>query len=256
MAVFKHYARYYDLFYQAKSYDHEVEFVSTLLNEYSSQPKSVLELGCGTGRHALQLARLGYDVHGVDLSPDMVKQAENRASELPGDLRDKLTFSAGDARTVRTTTYYDAVISLFHVVSYQNSNADVLAMFQTAFEHLNSGGLFLFDCWYGPAVLTDRPHVRIKRQGDDKIDVIRLAEPVMHPNDNLVDVNYTVLITDRTENTVEEVKETHSMRYFFRPELEIMLNQAGFELIVDKEWLTGHQLDYTTWFGTFVARKR
>jgi SAM-dependent methyltransferase len=255
LEVFRYYARYYDLFYQAKSYEQEIGFVSGLLNEFSSQPNTLLELGCGTGRHAEQLAKLGYRVHGVDLSPDMVRQAEERASQLPSDMLDRLSFASGDARCVRTDAKYDAVISLFHVVSYQNSNADVMAMFHTAAEHLVSGGLFVFDCWYGPAVLTDRPHVRTKRLGDEKIDVFRIAEPVMHPNENLVDVNYTVLITDKVEHVVEEVRETHRMRYFFLPELEMMLNQTGFSLLTCREWLTGQNLDFSTWCGTFVARK-
>lgn len=254
MAVFKHYARYYDLFYQAKSYNQEVEFVNAILKEFIAERNSLLELGCGTGRHAELFANLGYNVHGVDLSSDMVKQADERASQTP-ELADKLSFVAGDARTVRTGATYDAVISLFHVLSYQNSNADVIAMFQTAADHLSAGGLFVFDCWYGPAVLTDRPHVRIKRLGDKNIDVLRIAEPVLHPNENIVDVNYTVLITDRLERITEEIKESHHMRYFFRPELELMLNQTGFDLVADREWLTGQQLDFTTWFGTFVARK-
>lgn len=258
MTVFKHYARYYDLLYKNKSYDQEVNFVSSLLKEFSNGSTKVLELGCGTGRHAENLVKLGYHVHGVDLSTEMVRQAECRASELPQELRNKLSFASGDARTVRTGLTYDAVISLFHVVSYQTDNADVMAMFSTAAEHLrggSDGGLFIFDCWYGPAVLTDRPHVRLKQLGDEKIDVLRIAEPVIYSNDNLVDVNYTVLITDRAEKTVEEIHETHTMRYFFRPELELMLEQAGFKLLADREWLSGRPLDFNTWFGTFVAQK-
>lgn len=259
MSVFRNYARYYDLFYQSKTYDMEADFVSNILKKFYGDPRSIIELGCGTGRHAEQLARHGYQVHGVDLSPEMVGQAQGRAANLPSDLRSQLSFSLGDARDLRMGTTYDAVLSLFHVVSYQNSNNDVIAMFSTASEHLRGGadgGVFVFDCWYGPAVLSDRPHVRTKRMSDDKVDVFRIAEPVMHPNENLVEVNYTVLITDCVDKTVAEIHEKHTMRYFFRPELELMLNQAGFELLATQEWLSDRPLDFTTWFGTFVARKK
>lgn len=259
MDVFQHYAGYYDLFYQSKSYDIEGDYVSRLLKKFHGNPRSILELGCGTGRHAEQLAGHGYRVHGVDLSPEMIRQAQARVAVLPRDLQDRLSFSLGDARDIRTGATYDAVISLFHVVSYQNRNHDVAAMFATASGHLRGGaegGIFLFDCWYGPAVLSDHPHVRTKRMSDDKIDVVRIAEPVMHPNDNLVDVNYTVLITDRAQKTMEEINEKHTMRYFFRPELELMLNQAGFELLTAQEWLSDRPLDFSTWSGTFVAQKK
>lgn len=85
---------------------------------------------------------------------------------------------------------FDAVI---HFISYQTTNDDVSAAFQTARKHLNPGGIFTFDVCYGPAVLMDRPAVRIKRMMDDEIEVTRLAEPVLHPNENLVDVNYHVV---------------------------------------------------------------
>lgn len=258
MSVFRNYARYYDLFYQGKSYDMEADFVNGILRKYYGDPRSILELGCGTGRHAEQLAMRGYQVHGVDRSPEMVGQAQERAANLPSDLRSRLSFSLGDVRNHRTGTTYDTVLSLFHVVSYQNSNNDVISMFSTASEHLRGGadgGVFVFDCWYGPAVLSDRPHVRTKRMSDDKVDVFRIAEPVMHPNHNLVEVNYTVLIKDRAEKTVEEIHEKHTMRYFFLPELELMLHQAGFELLATQEWLSDRPLDFTTWLGTFVAKK-
>ena len=75
-------------------------------------------------------------------------------------------------------------------------------------------------------------------------------------NDNIVDLNYTVLITDRAGKTTEEIHETHSMRYFFRPELELMLDQAGFELVSAQEWLSDRPLDFNTWNGVFVGRKK
>jgi len=131
------------------------------------------------------------------------------------------------------------VISLFHVISYQTTNEDVLAAFKTAREHLNPGGVFIFDVWYGPAVLTDRPAIRIKRMADDEIEVTRLAEPVMHPNKNRVDVNYHVFVRDLESGMVRELRETHMMRYFFHPEIELFAEQNGFQNMHVEEWLTG-----------------
>ena len=55
-------------------------------------------------------------------------------------------------------------------------NDDVLAAFLTARHHLNPGGIFLFDVWYGPAVLTDRPSVRIKWMAHEEIEI--LGKPI------------------------------------------------------------------------------
>ena len=58
-----------------------------------------------------------------------------------------------------------------------STNADLLAAFATAREHLNPGGVFIFDCWYGPAVLAERPSVRIKRMEDGATSITENTIP-------------------------------------------------------------------------------
>lgn len=254
--VFDAYAAYYDLLYRDKDYAAEAVFVGDLLQQHGGIASgSLLELGCGTGKHAEYLARLGYRIHGVDMSTTMIESA---CSRIPTEFKKQLSFEVGDVRSVRVGCKFDAVISLFHVASYQTSNRDISAMFATAAEHLNSGGLFIFDFWYGPAVLTDRPVVRVKRMTSDLFDVLRVAEPVMQPNDNIVEVNYTVLVFNHSDQRVERINEIHRMRYFFVPEMRFLLITAGFEDCAETEveWMTGTPLGINTWSATIVAVKK
>jgi SAM-dependent methyltransferase len=218
--VFDSYARYYDLLYQDKDYVAESEYVASHIRGHMSQAVSILELGCGTGAHAVHLARMGYIVHGVDMSDEMLARAEARKATLPADVAARLSFSLGDVRTVRTGEQFDVVLSLFHVMSYQTTNIDLAAMFETAAMHLIPGGLFIFDYWYGPAVLSQRPEVRVRRLGDSEISVTRIAEPKMFSDKNMVEVNYEVLIEDRIKKEHAVTKESHEMRYLFQPEIE------------------------------------
>ena len=149
---------------------------------------------------------------------------------------------------------FDVAISLFHVMSYQTTNEDFLSALETAKAHLAPGGIFVFDFWYGPAVLTDRPAVRVKKLEDDQIQVIRLSEPVMHANKNLVDVNYTVWIKDKSSLQTEEIRETHNMRYWFLPEIEHLIKEAGFEILNKGEWMTSKRPGFDTWGVYIVAR--
>ncbi|MEA3420938.1 MAG: SAM-dependent methyltransferase, partial [Acidobacteriota bacterium] len=114
-------------------------------------------------------------------------------------------------------------------------------------------GIFIFDCWYGPAVLSDPPVMRVKRLEDEKIEITRIAEPEMYPNENRVDVHYQVFIKDKSTERVEILKETHRMRYLFKPEIEQMLELSGLSLINGQEWLSGNELDFSTWNGCFIA---
>jgi SAM-dependent methyltransferase len=246
--VFDTYARYYDLLYRDKDYAAESEYVATHIRKHSPQAKRILELGCGTGAHAEHLARMGYTVHGVDMSEAMLARAEARKSVLPTEVAARLSFSLGDVRNVRTGEKFDAVISLFHVISYQTTNADLCAVFDTAAAHLQSAGLFLFDFWYGPAVLVKCPEVRVKCLEDEEVKVTRIAEPELLVNDNVAEVNYTVFIEDKSTNATQQLFEKHRLRYLFLPELE-WYHGTLWKEILSREWLSDRPLSADSWSG-------
>lgn len=250
MEAFQDYAYYYNAFYQDKDYAAESRQVDTLLKRYGRDIRKIINYGCGTGRHDIELSKLGYDCTGIDLSPLMIEIARKNCKNIGanGD------FSVADIRTYEPKEAYDAVISLFHVMSYQNGNDDVLAAFQSARKALIVGGLFLFDLWYGPGVLSDPPVVRVKEAEDDSYKLVRIARPVMHDKTNVVDVCYEVLVIEKETGCTKTINETHHMRYFFRPELEYYLKQAGFELIDNLDCATLGGTGYGSWTSYFVAK--
>lgn len=255
MEIFGNYARYYNLLYRDKNYVGEAQFIHQLLKKYAPNAQSILELGCGTGTLALLLIKEGYQVRGVDLSTAMLQQACEQLSQLPLDLKGKLAFSQGDIRAIRLEQQFDAIISVFHVLSYQTTNEDLAAVFATIKAHLKPGGVFIFDCWYGPTVLSERPTVKVKRLEDEEIRITRIAEPMMYPNHNWVDVNYQVFIEDKNTGVVEEVQENHRMRYLFKPEIDQLLIKSNLGLICSGEWITNRELGFDTWGAYFVSRR-
>lgn len=168
----------------------------------------------------------------------------------------RLSFDQGDARSFRVARKFDVVTSLFHVLSYQTTEADLQAMMQTSASHLDAGGLFVFDFWYGPAVLWQRPAVRAKRLSNSEVEVTRLTEPVIQDPINVVDVNCSVFVKELASNQTHEIKETHRMRYFFLPEIDRLLNANGFDRMQSEEWLTRKAPSLDSWGVCVVARKR
>ncbi|MBE7438822.1 MAG: class I SAM-dependent methyltransferase [Spirochaetales bacterium] len=256
MEVFGAYSRYYDLLYRDKDYPEEAAYVIGLIKCYGMGVQSILELGSGTGRHAEQLAHQGYTIHGIERSSEMLTESLRRQERLPPSVASHLTFEAGDIRDYRADAQYDAVISLFHVVSYLTLNADIQKVFRNTRDHLKPGGLFLFDVWYGPAVIQIGAETRAKHLQDDAIKVLRLAEPVVYLDQNCIDVNYTVLICDRLTGHCTEMRETHKMRYLFTPEIELFLDQADMQLLHHEEWLVGSAPGASTWGVCYVARRK
>lgn len=254
MAVFGAYSRYYDLLYRDKDYTGESDYLHRLIESHRPGSVSILDLGCGTGRHDFCLTRLGHDLTGVDQSHEMLAVAAQQKAEFSGP-RAAPNFVQGDVRSVRLDQTFDVVVSLFHVMSYQTQDQDLQRALVTIREHLKPGGLFIFDCWYGPAVLSDPPTVRVKRLEDEMIQVTRLAEPVMHANQNLVDVNYQVFIRDKRTKMVEELRETHTIRYLFAPEVRHFCELAGLRLQEFQPFMAQGTPGLDTWNVVFLGTR-
>jgi SAM-dependent methyltransferase len=255
MSTFETYSRYYDLLYRDKDYAAEADYVTRQIRAGAPAAASVLELGCGTGKHAELLARRGFSVHGIDRSDTMLASARARRERVPPDIAARLAFMPGDVCLYRTDDTFDVVISLFHVMSYQASNEGLDAMFATAASHLRPGGIFVFDFWYGPAVLTLRPAVNVKRLEDESIRVTRVAEPTLRANENIVDVAYQVWVEEKAGGRVDQLRETHTMRYLFLPELARLLQAHGFASWTAEEWMTGRPPGPDTWGVCVTARR-
>jgi SAM-dependent methyltransferase len=245
--VFQEYAAYYDLLYQDKDFSREADFVHCLIQREVPGALSLLDLGCGTGAHAAIFAELGYYVRGVDQSSKMLSQANRRWQALPPELRARLFFEQKDLRTLRLNKTFDAIVLLFHVISYQTSNADLQAAFATVAAHLNPNGIVLFDFWYGPAVLAHPPVLQMKTCENENCQISRTANPLMHPNDNVVDVHYEIVATDKTTSRRQGFTEIHRMRYLFKPELDLFLEKTGLVSNGFGEWFTGRVPGLDTW---------
>lgn len=250
------YSDYYDLLYQDKDYRGEAAFVRRLLLDANQTAKSLLEFGCGTGVHAELLAGFGFHVTGVERSETMLKQARERATRIAAsDCHGSFCASPGDAQAFRSESSFDAVLSLFHVVSYQTEQSALEAFFENAARHLKVGGVFLFDVWYGPAVLTERPVVRVKRMANERLQVVRVAEPDLIINPNLVQVKYQIFARASGTENYEAFEETHCMRYFFAPEILLLAEKFGMSILSEQEWLTQAALSDRTWGACFLLRK-
>lgn len=245
MANFNLYSKYYDLLYCNKDYSAEAKYISTNIKLYHPNANTILEFGCGTGGHGIILKTMNYDIYGLEQSEQMVEKA----------LAQGFSCKQADIVNFKLDRKFDVVISLFHVISYINENESLEKVFRNASNCLNSGGLFIFDVWYSPAVYYQKPETRIKRVENSEISVIRLAEPENQTTKNIVDVNYTILVKDKKNNEWIEIQETHSMRHFSIPEIKFIAKYTGFEVLKAEEFLSGNQPSENTWGVNFILKK-
>jgi SAM-dependent methyltransferase len=249
MSVFdRYYAQFYDMLYKDKDYESESNYIISLIKKYNPEAKSILDLGCGTGRHAELFSNKGFIVLGVDQSKYMLNEAMNRKNN-------NLDFIEGDVRFLKLDKKFDVVTALFHVLSYQITNKDVESLIRTAYNHLNKNGLFIFDFWYGPAVIIQKPEVRIKELENDNVKFIRVAKPMIDFSRNVVEVCYKIFVVDKKNKTFLEHEEIHPMRFFFDPELELFIENIGFKLESKFSWLKFEKPSENDWSVVWVVRK-
>lgn len=224
MRPFERYAEHYDLIYQDKDYRKECDFIEEIFQKYSSIPiKTILDGGCGTGGHAILLAERGYEVTGIDSSETMIERAK---AKLESNVR--LDFQTADLLKLNLDVKFDACVCMFAVMSYITQTGDVLKVLKNIRKHLEKDSLFIFDFWSGPAVLSMLPSERVKIIEANEKRVIRIAKPELDILNHLCRVHYHLLIL-QSNILIDEVKETHIMRYFFPQEITHYLEDAGFE---------------------------
>ncbi|SDG41960.1 Methyltransferase domain-containing protein [Pedobacter terrae] len=245
---FKLYSQYYDLLYQDKDYQAEVDYLHQLINQYCPNNISILELGSGTGKHANLLVNKGYNMYGLERSAEMVAIANRAKAE-------NITFKVADITDFQINQSFDVALSLFHVISYLVDNQSLISTFQNVHRHLNEKGLFIFDVWHSSAVNFQVPEKRTKTLQNEIIHVTRHANPIINTEQNIVEVNYSIEVKDLKDGKITNIDESHPMRYFSRPEIELLAYATGFEVIHSEEFLSKTIPSVETWGVCYILKK-
>jgi 2-polyprenyl-3-methyl-5-hydroxy-6-metoxy-1,4-benzoquinol methylase len=136
--LFENYAHTYDREAFTQGTFQEVTFIEREIG--FDKTKRILDIGCGTGRHAIELAKRGYIVTGIDLSESQLKLAREKATEVGVDIK----FEQGDARTLKYKDEYDVALILceggFALMETDEMN---FAILQGVAHALKSGGTFI-----------------------------------------------------------------------------------------------------------------
>jgi SAM-dependent methyltransferase len=248
MANFQQYSKYYDLLYKDKNYKEESQYLIKIMKQFAPKADQMLELGSGSGSHAHYFCEAGFKVTGIERSPEMIAIAKSKSIVGFNPI-------LGDISSFELPQQFDVVVSLFHVISYLTENKSLIDCFKTVHKHLKPNGVFMFDVWYSPAVYHQKPETRIKRLEDDAIAIIRLAESKMELDNNVVEVNFEVIIKDKATQATESITEKHLMRHFSIPEIKMLATFTGFEVVIAEEFLTENTPSEYTWGVSFLLRK-
>jgi SAM-dependent methyltransferase len=210
------YAILYDLFHENKNYKKEIEELLSLLN-YPDPSSSILDFGCGSGKHLHELSKMGFQVDGYDKSKEMIILAKKR---LPNA---RLTSSLKEFKQ-----RYAIVYSLFDVMSYQNSHLELEQYFNEISTLVEPHGIVVVDGWsqsglkLSPPVMTNRSVIWQNRR------IERRVKPVSSKIEDIYNLEISLWDEDKD---LEIACELHSLRAWSLEEVIKVCAQNKLELL-------------------------
>ena len=222
-APYEGFAAIYDQIMAGVDYEGWADYVESLLRRYGGDPKSVLDLACGTGSSTLPFAARGYRTGGVDLSEAMLRTARGKADAA--DLA--IEFHQGDLRTLKLPWRYDLALLFQDGLNYLLSEKELAEAFTRVFELLHPGGFFIFDLTR-PSLRNQSGELSIYWADEEEFTLIwesrfdRAAETW--------ELFLTVFIKEK-EGLYRKIQEQHRERDYTPERVKKLLTEAGFTLL-------------------------
>lgn len=244
-------AEYYDIFYAEKPYAAEAAFVHACLQRHAGEgTRRLLELACGTGRHARALEALGYQIVATDYSADLLAVARRKAAETGSQVE----FHLQDMRSLDVPgAPFEAAYCLFDSIGYVQTNSAIRQVLAGVHRHLRPGGLFVFEFWHAAAMLRGYEPQRQRSWTHGDTHIQRISRTRLDVPRQLAEVSYEI-VAEGSDGRVE-LNETQVNRYFLVEEMAAFLEASGFDPLEFLPAYTEGAIDEDTWHILAVARK-
>jgi SAM-dependent methyltransferase len=251
-------AKYYDDAYAVKPDLVDLPFYVDLAKQIGGP---ILEMGCGTGRVLLPIARMGIEIHGLDNAPTMLGILRERIQNEPEQVRSQIALHQGDMRQFRGQKKYALVTIPFRPMQHMYTLEDQVAALKTGAFHLDDDGILALDVFFPKFQLMDvgigeemlelewpaRSHpgriVRryFKKDAVDKIHQVFSATFIFRTYDN--------------ETLVSEETERIKLSYYAYPQLKALFRLAGLEAVEEYGSFSKTPLDNTAKEMIFLLRR-
>lgn len=218
-------AKFYDALYQFKDYDAASKQLYALIQQYNPNAKTLLDVGCGTGKH-LEYLREYYQVEGLDLDANLLKIACERCPEV--------TFRQGNMVDFNLGYTFDIITCLFSAIAYVKTIEYLEQAIACMARHLTPGGIMVVEPWVSPenywknkivANYVDEPELKIAWMYTHEIEGLV----------SIFDINYLV----GTPQGVEYFTERHEMGLFTHEQYLEAFRKAALKVDYDPKGLFG-----------------
>ena len=251
MDQYTDFATVYDTFMDETPYEEWGDFITGLIDKYGiSKPYSgsvnegavarddisldealdqernlVVELGCGTGSFTQVLKKKGYDIMGIDMSPEMLNIARNKASEAGLDIM----YLEQDMRELDLYCTAGTIVSVCDSINYLLEDEDVIETFKLVNNFLYPGGIFIFDF---NTLYKYRDVIGDATIAENRENCSFIWDNFYHEDEHINEYDLTIFVrTSGEEDVFRRFSETHYQRGYTVEDMKYYLKEAGLELV-------------------------
>ncbi|MAZ46805.1 MAG: hypothetical protein CMM98_04440 [Rickettsiales bacterium] len=201
----KEYSLLYDVIYSKKNYKEETNFISQIIKKFYSSKVNILDIGCGTGEHTLELLKKGYKVTGVDLSNEMLKIAKKKL--LLNNLFSNNLYNLNAYNVNELNLKFNVVLMMFNVIGYLDNTQ---LFFKKLKDCLEPNALIFFDYWSEKAVKKNPPKTTKKNFSYKQLKATRISKGKIIKNKVKVDLILNII----NNNQIKSFDETHNVSFY------------------------------------------
>ena len=216
----KDYSLLYDVIYSKKNYKAEINFISKIIKKFHSPNVNILDIGCGTGEHTLELLKKGYRVTGIDLSNEMLKIAKKKL--LLNNLFSNNLFNLDAYNVNKLDIKFNVVLMMFNVIGYFE---DISLFFHKLKDCLEPNALIFFDYWSEKAVKKNPPKINKKDFSYKQFKATRISKGKIIKNKVKVDIILNII----KENKTKSFHETHNVSFYDIRNLSKTIEKYGYK---------------------------
>lgn len=242
---YEYFASVYDIMMSDVPYDSWVDYIEEIFIKHQLQPKMILDLGCGTGTMTTKLAKNGYEMIGVDISPEMLFVAKEKADKEKLDIL-YLCQSMTELDLYGTV---DCVLSICDSLNYLLETDELFETFCNVNNYLNPGGLFIFDL---------NMESKFEEMGDQTFAEVFDTCAYIWENEynHQMKINeYALTLFIENDGVYKRFEEMHYERAYSIEEITRLLEKSGLKLEAVYEELTFNTPNATSHRVYFVARE-
>lgn len=264
--IYQKFGKYYDVLYDNYiDYQADCDFIEQLFKKYHKKPEdqenneiTILDIGCGTGSHALELGHRDYNVFGLDVSEDSIKRAQFKLNSKP-QLKSKVQYAIQDLQDIAFNKKFDGIMALFGVLSYLPERSDIAEVLINIRQHLKPHGLFMGEIWQFSGIIPGFKNVSSGKAPEENIELIRFAESRLTDLPHTVEIKMEFTLKDlRNGDQLDSFTEYHYLHAYDLDHFEKELNSAGLQLLgfysADKKLKDFSAVKYDTLRTFFVSK--